>query len=106
MKFRLLSHNEDQVKVKVTSPADFIYKTVWVTRGEDHRMTIEMRDNRTFSFCWGASGFTLISENLKNSRKRYLLLFRAKIFLLSWINRRLAVLRYCSILGITAGSCL
>lgn len=82
MKFRLLSHNEDQVKVKVTSPADFLYKTVWVTRGEDHRMTIEMRDNRTFSFGWGASGFTLISEDLQKFKKAVLAFIQSKNILI------------------------
>lgn len=82
MKFRLLSHDEDQVKIKVTTPSDYIYKTVWVTRGTDHRMTIETKDNRTFSFSWGDSGFTLISEELKNFKKAVLAFIQSKDILI------------------------
>ncbi len=82
MKFRLLSHDEDQVKIKVTTPSDYIYKTVWVTRGEDHRMTIEMRDGRTFSFSWGKSGYTLISQNVENFKKAVLSFIESKNILI------------------------
>ena len=82
MQFRLLSHDEDQVKIKVTTPSDYIYKTVWVTRGEDHRMTIEMRDGKTFSFSWGKSGFTLVSQSLRDFKKAVLSFIESKNILI------------------------
>jgi len=38
---------------------------ITVTRGENHTLTVIYTDGHTFSFHWGSSGHTLISDNLK-----------------------------------------
>jgi hypothetical protein len=42
------------------------YRYISVTKGHDHTLSVIRKDGTKFSFSWGFSGFTLISQALKN----------------------------------------
>lgn len=46
---------------------DMAYITV--TRGKNHTLTVVKKDGKTWSFNWGESGYTLISDNTERLKK-------------------------------------
>ena len=80
--FEIEEFDDQQVIVKVNAKdalavarhpyvsSDMAYITV--SRGVDHIFTVVKSDGKTFSFSFGASGYTLISEALEALKKAVL----------------------------------
>lgn len=77
--FQLVQVTPSQIILKVTADdpltvalypfvsSDMAYITV--TRGDEHTLTVTKKDGKTWSFHWGNSGYTLISENGERLKK-------------------------------------
>lgn len=45
------------------------YEYITVTRGVKHILTVVKDDGKTFDFCWGDGGYTLISDSLEKLKE-------------------------------------
>jgi hypothetical protein len=78
--FKLAEIDDEQVIIKVNAKDSLTvarypflssdYDYITVTRGGNHILTVIKSDGKTFSFHWGTSGYTLISEDFELLRKQ------------------------------------
>lgn len=77
--FKLIENTNKQVILKVDAGdtlsiarhpyVNINYDYITVTKGIDHTLTIIKKDGKTFSFSWGFTGYTLVSDNLHRLRR-------------------------------------
>ena len=77
--FKLVHVDKEQVILKVNAENNLViamnpyinatYDYISVTRGDNHNLTIVHKDGHTYSFHWGISGATLISQALHMLRE-------------------------------------
>ena len=92
--FEIVSNNSEQVVLKVNADDPLTvamnpyvsgnYAYITVTKGTEHILTVTKKDGSTFSFHWGDSGYTLISENLERLRKEVIKFIEHEGILLGW----------------------
>lgn len=92
--FKLISADEDKVILEVLADSPlkvamfpFVsseYNYITVTRGRDHVLTVIKKDGKTFSFDFGDSGHTLISDSLKELKKYVLKFIEDNNVLIEW----------------------
>lgn len=80
--FELLETTPEQVVIKVNAKDALTvarhpyiqanYEYITVTRGKEHILTIVHDTGTTFSFHWGDSGYTLISDSLEKLKRKVL----------------------------------
>ena len=78
--FELVANTNEEVilKINANSSLDIAkhpyialdYDYITVTKGENHTLTIIRKDGTTFSFDWGLSGYTLITDNLERLKRK------------------------------------
>lgn len=77
--FKLAHVDTKQVVLKVVTENNLViamnpyvnatYDYISVTRGDNHNLTIVFKDGHTYSFHWGTSGDTLVSQELQMLRE-------------------------------------
>lgn len=92
--FKFVSADEDKVIIEVIADSPlkvamfpFVsseYNYITITRGRDHVLTVIKKDGKTFSFDFGDSGHTLISDSLKELKKYVLKFIEDNNVLIEW----------------------
>ena len=78
--FELIENNSEMVVLKVNAGDNLTiamnpyingtYDYISVTKGKNHILTVIKKDGTSFSFHWGYSGYTLISDSLELLREK------------------------------------
>ena len=92
--FKFVSADEDKVIIEVIADSPlkvamfpFVsseYNYITVTRGRNHTLTVIYKNGKTFSFNFGDSGYTLISDSLKELKKHVLKFISDNGVLIEW----------------------
>ena len=90
--FSLVEETPEQVIIKVLADdpltiarypfVDSEMAYITVTRGEEHILTVVKKDGKTYSFHWGSSGYTLISENMEELKKAVIEYIQDDVYIL------------------------
>lgn len=92
--FKFVSADEDKIIIEVIADSPlkvamfpFVsseYNYITVTRGRNHTLTVIYKNGKTFSFNFGDSGYTLISDSLKELKKHVLKFISDNGILIEW----------------------